>query len=68
MILSFDFHQVEAAWKLGDWHKLREFLPSGTDAGQSWGASVGRLLQMAKDKQVESFRAKMNQLKTVRVI
>ncbi|XP_062573409.1 serine/threonine-protein kinase ATR-like [Saccostrea cucullata] len=55
-------YMVEAAWKLGDWHKLETFLESNKST-RGWPFGIGRILIAAKNKKEGQF---FEQLNTVR--
>ncbi|KAM3594960.1 uncharacterized protein V6R79_015962 [Siganus canaliculatus] len=60
-------YRVEAAWKLGQWDLLEDYLSSDRQSS-SWGVRLGQLLLSAKKQDAEAFYEKLKVVRKEQVI
>uniref|UniRef100_UPI0037E75C66 serine/threonine-protein kinase ATR n=1 Tax=Semicossyphus pulcher TaxID=241346 RepID=UPI0037E75C66 len=60
-------YRVEAAWKLGKWDLLEDYLSSDSQSS-TWGVRLGQLLLSAKKKDSETFYEKLKLVRKEQVV
>ncbi|XP_042356809.1 serine/threonine-protein kinase ATR [Plectropomus leopardus] len=60
-------YRVEAAWKLGQWDLLEDYLSSDRQSN-TWGVRLGQLLLSAKKQDAESFYEKLKLVRKEQVV
>ncbi|CAJ1074374.1 serine/threonine-protein kinase ATR [Xyrichtys novacula] len=60
-------YRVEAAWKLGKWDLLEDYLSSDTQSS-TWGVRLGQLLLAAKKQDAETFYEKLKVVRKEQVV
>ncbi|MEQ2253945.1 hypothetical protein ILYODFUR_037757 [Ilyodon furcidens] len=60
-------YRVEAAWKLGKWDLLEDYLSSDQQSC-TWGVRLGQLLLSAKKQDAESFYEKLKLVRKEQVV
>uniref|UniRef100_A0A8C3GAN8 Serine/threonine-protein kinase ATR n=1 Tax=Cyclopterus lumpus TaxID=8103 RepID=A0A8C3GAN8_CYCLU len=60
-------YRVEAAWKLGKWDLLEDYLSSGNKSN-TWGVRLGQLLLSAKKQDAETFYEKLKLVRKEQVV
>ncbi|XP_054597718.2 serine/threonine-protein kinase ATR isoform X1 [Nothobranchius furzeri] len=60
-------YRVEAAWKLGKWDLLEDYLSSDQQSS-TWGVRLGQLLLSAKKQDAESFYEKLKLVRKEQVV
>ncbi|KAM9842902.1 serine/threonine-protein kinase ATR [Aulostomus maculatus] len=60
-------YRVEAAWKLGKWDLLEDYLSSERQSS-TWGVRLGQLLLVAKKQDAESFYEKLKLVRKEQVV
>ncbi|XP_041828514.1 serine/threonine-protein kinase ATR isoform X3 [Melanotaenia boesemani] len=60
-------YRVEAAWKLGKWDLLEDYLSSDQQSS-TWGVQLGQLLLSAKKKDAETFYEKLKLVRKEQVV
>ncbi|XP_074547648.1 serine/threonine-protein kinase ATR [Halichoeres trimaculatus] len=60
-------YRVEAAWKLGKWDLLEDYLSSDSQSS-TWGVRLGQLLLSAKKQDTESFNEKLKVVRKEQVV
>ncbi|CAB1433197.1 unnamed protein product [Pleuronectes platessa] len=64
-------YRVEAAWKLGKWDLLEDYLPSSERKDRhssTWGVRLGQLLLSAKKQDAETFYEKLKLVRKEQVV
>uniref|UniRef100_A0A7N8X5H1 Serine/threonine-protein kinase ATR n=1 Tax=Mastacembelus armatus TaxID=205130 RepID=A0A7N8X5H1_9TELE len=60
-------YRVEAAWKLGQWDLLEDYLSSDSQSS-TWGVRLGQLLLSAKKQDAETFYEKLKLVRNEQVV
>ncbi|KAM8833099.1 serine/threonine-protein kinase ATR [Synchiropus picturatus] len=60
-------YRVEAAWKLGKWDLVKDYLSSDHQSS-SWGVNLGQLLLSAKKQDAKSFYEKLKSVRKEQVV
>jgi serine/threonine-protein kinase ATR len=55
--------RVEAAWKLGQWGDLEQYLKAGSVSSKNWDVNVGYLLLAAKQKNLSGFMQRLSKVR-----
>ncbi|KAM8736458.1 serine/threonine-protein kinase ATR isoform 1-T1 [Acanthopagrus schlegelii] len=61
-------YRVEAAWKLGQWDLLEDYLSSADRQSSTWGVWLGQLLLSAKKQDAETFYEKLKLVRKEQVV
>ncbi|KAK4289957.1 hypothetical protein Pmani_037108 [Petrolisthes manimaculis] len=64
---SLNKYRVEAAWKLGQWEQLEEFLKKGPKE-PSWGQGVGQILLWVRARDLNAYHTSLSNLCTQQII
>ncbi|KAK4319338.1 hypothetical protein Pmani_009713 [Petrolisthes manimaculis] len=64
---SLNKYRVEAAWKLGQWEQLEEFLKKGPKE-PSWGQGVGQILLWVRARDLNAYHTSLSNLRTQQII
>uniref|UniRef100_A0A671W862 Serine/threonine-protein kinase ATR n=1 Tax=Sparus aurata TaxID=8175 RepID=A0A671W862_SPAAU len=61
-------YRVEAAWKLGQWDLLEDYLSSADRQSSTWGVRLGQLLLSAKKQDADTFYEKLKLVRKEQVV